>query len=98
MRHRDHLEHEVLQRTAALVETKVAAESASRAKSIFLANMSHELRTPMNGVLGMIDMARRRMADPKGLDQLDKAKLSAERLLGLLNDARPNGPCGHPPR
>lgn len=86
MRHRDHLEHEVLQRTAALVETKVAAESASRAKSIFLANMSHELRTPMNGVLGMIDMARRRMADPKGLDQLDKAKLSAERLLGLLND------------
>jgi CheY-like chemotaxis protein/two-component sensor histidine kinase len=48
--------------------------------------MSHELRTPMNGVLGMIDIAKRRMADPKGLDYLGKAKLSADRLLGVLND------------
>jgi signal transduction histidine kinase len=63
-----------------------AAEAASRAKSTFLANMSHELRTPMNGVMGMIDLARKRMADAKGLDQLDKAKLSAERLLAILND------------
>lgn len=62
------------------------AEQASRAKSAFLANMSHEIRTPMNGVMGMIDMARRRMDDAKGCDLLDKAKLSAERLLGLLND------------
>ena len=85
-RYRDHLEELVETRTADLVEAKVAAEAASRAKSSFLANMSHELRTPMNGVLGMIDMARRRMVDAKGLDQLDKAKLSAERLLGVLND------------
>jgi CheY-like chemotaxis protein len=48
--------------------------------------MSHELRTPMNGILGMIDLAKRRMADAKGLDQIDKAKLSANRLLGILND------------
>jgi signal transduction histidine kinase len=40
----------------------------------------------MNGVMGMIDIAKRRMADPKGQDQLDKAKRSAERLLGVLND------------
>ena len=84
--HREHLEQEVVQRTAALVEAKIAAESASRAKSTFLANMSHELRTPMNGVMGMIDMAKRRMVDPKGLDQLDKAQISAERLLVVLND------------
>jgi CheY-like chemotaxis protein len=71
---------------ADLVEAKVAAEAANIAKSAFLANMSHELRTPMNGVMGMIDLARRRMADPKGLDQIDKAKFSAERLLGVLND------------
>lgn len=84
-RHRHHLEQLVKERTAALSIAKDAAESANRAKTAFLANMSHELRTPMNGVLGMIDLARRRMADAKGLDQLDKAKHSANLLLGVLN-------------
>jgi PAS domain S-box-containing protein len=72
-----HLEERVRQRTADLETTnqlltqeKLRAEAANRAKSTFLANMSHELRTPMNGVLGMIELAKRRMADPKGLDQL----------------------------
>jgi PAS domain S-box-containing protein len=85
-RYRQHLEEIVAERTAQLVEAKVSAEAANRAKSAFLANMSHELRTPMNGVMGMIAMARRRMADPQGVDHLDKARLSAERLLGVLND------------
>jgi two-component system sensor histidine kinase BarA len=84
--HRHHLESLVQERTADLSAAKDVAEAASRAKSTFLANMSHELRTPMNGVMGMIELARRRMADAKGLDQLDKAKLSAERLLAILND------------
>ena len=84
--HRDHLEDLVAKRTEELVLSKLAAEAASHAKSAVLANMSHELRTPMNGVLGMIDLARRRITDPKGLDYLGKAKLSADRLLGVLND------------
>jgi PAS domain S-box-containing protein len=85
-KHHHHLETLVEERTVELTDAKVAAEAANRAKSLFLANMSHELRTPMNGVLGMIDIAKRRMADPKGLDYLGKAKLSADRLLGVLND------------
>ncbi len=84
--YRHHLETLVEERTVELTDAKVAAEAASRAKSAFLANMSHELRTPMNGVLGMIEMAKRRMADPKGLDYLSKAKLSSDRLLDVLND------------
>ena len=86
IRHRDDLERLVAERTEALAAAKDAAEAANIAKSAFLANMSHELRTPMNGVLGMIEIAKRRMADAKGLDQLDKAKRSAERLLGVIND------------
>ena len=84
--HRHHLEEIVESRTAELVDAKVAAESANHAKSAFLANMSHELRTPLSGVIGMIHLAKVRVTDPKTLDQLDKAKLSAERLLGVLND------------
>ena len=85
-KYRQHLEELVDSRTAELVSAKVAAETANRAKSAFLANMSHELRTPMTGVMGMIGLAKRRMTDATGLDQLDKAKLSAERLLCVLND------------
>jgi hypothetical protein len=85
-RHSKHLEDLVMERTLELVDAKDAAEAANRAKSAFLANMSHELRTPMNGVMGMLALAKRRMTDPKGQDQLDKAKSAAERLLGVLND------------
>ena len=80
------LEQMVDARTSDLNLAKGAAEAANQAKTTFLANMSHELRTPMNGILGMISLARMRMTDPKGLDQIDKAKSAAERLLVLLND------------
>ncbi len=60
------LEQMVDVRTHDLNLAKGAAEAANQAKTTFLANMSHELRTPMT--------------DPKGLDQIDKAKSAAERL------------------
>ena len=69
-----------------LVEALAAAEAASRAKSTFLANMSHELRTPMNGIMGMTGLALRQAQDPRQIDQLNMAMISAERLLGIIND------------
>jgi two-component system sensor histidine kinase/response regulator len=83
---RDLLEARVIERTTALSIAKEAAEAANRAKSVFLANMSHELRTPMNGILGMTELLRRRVTDPKALDQLGKVTHSAQRLLGIIND------------
>ena len=41
---------------------RARAEEASAAKSEFLANMSHEMRTPLHGILGMLQLARRRRA------------------------------------
>ena len=69
-----------------LLEAKKAAEAANVAKGQFLANMSHELRTPMNAILGMIDVALPKIADPMVQDCLQTAKGSADLLLTLLND------------
>jgi two-component system cell cycle sensor histidine kinase PleC len=44
-----------IQAEAKLREAKVAAESASAAKTAFLANMSHELRTPLNAIIGFAE-------------------------------------------
>lgn len=80
------MEQRIVQRTAELVTARDAAEAANRAKSAFLSNMSHELRTPMNGVMGMVELARMRATDPKQIDWLEKACNCAVHLLSVIND------------
>ena len=85
-RHRQNLERRVEERTAALLEAKQAAETASRAKSSFLANMSHELRTPMAAIIGMTGLSLLRTQDPVLRDHLGKVEQASQHLLGLIND------------
>ncbi len=65
---------------------RLAAESASQAKSAFLAHMSHEIRTPMNAVMGMTLLALRADPSPKVRDYLQKIQSSSRHLLGVVND------------
>jgi signal transduction histidine kinase len=72
-----------------IVETaRDAAMDAAETKSRFLANMSHELRTPLNAIIGFTRIVRRNAGalPAKQVDNLSKILISAERLLGLIDE------------
>jgi len=88
MKHRDHLQTLVEERTAGLRAAKEAAERASAAKSEFLANISHELRTPMHSILSFASLGNEKAANAtadKLAHYFRRIHQSGERLLGLLN-------------
>ena len=75
---------------AELVQSKEAAEYASRTKTEFLAHMSHELRTPLNAIIGFAEVIKGEMFGKAGQQKyVDYAKdihRSGEHLLDLIND------------
>lgn len=63
-----------------------SAQRANRAKSRFLTMMSHELRTPMNGVLGMLALAKRPGLPTPQHRMLEQAERSGRQMISLLAD------------
>lgn len=86
LRHRNHLEELVQERTTELETARDAAEAASRAKSNFLSTMSHELRTPMNAIIGMSHIIRHDSCDTVLQQRLDKVLEAAKNLLSIINN------------
>ncbi|MHC6529059.1 TMAO reductase system sensor histidine kinase/response regulator TorS [Vibrio proteolyticus] len=100
LRHKEHLEELVTERTSQLqqanqqlnqevtnhAKARADAEQASRAKSAFLATMSHEIRTPMNGVLGTARLLQESSLDRKQRHYVDVINRSGKTLLAILND------------
>jgi signal transduction histidine kinase len=68
----------------------VAAQQASKRKSIFLAKMSHELRTPLNAVIGYAEILRENFVEQpnsaRKMQDLDRIHAAGRHLLALVNE------------
>ena len=71
---------------AKIQEALEKAEAASSAKSVFLANMSHDIRTPINGIMGMVTLARKEEMNETVANYINKIDIASNHLLSLVND------------
>ncbi|APH38273.1 hypothetical protein BHR79_01420 [Methanohalophilus halophilus] len=74
----------------AIIEGKIAAENANKAKTEFLRNASHELRTPLNSIIGFSSiLIDKRDSEPLTKNQLKYIKIvlkNGDHLLKVFND------------
>ena len=78
---------DTMAKNQALSDALAVAEDANKAKTAFLSNMSHEIRTPMNAIIGLDNIALNDdTISDKTRDYLEKIGVSAQHLLGIIND------------
>lgn len=70
-----------------LSDSLARAEEAGRVKKQFLSRMSHDLRTPINGITGMLEIAKKNINNPKQIEEcLKKISMSCDNLMSLVQD------------
>lgn len=70
-----------------LMEARVQAEEASKAKTSFLFNMSHDIRTPMNAIMGFTNMLAKYQDNPvRRAEFIRKISESSHVLLSIINN------------
>jgi len=69
-----------------LIDARMEALRASKAKEYFLSNMSHEIRTPLNAIIGFVNLLRDETVSKKHRNYLDIIHNSGENLLSIIND------------
>ena len=82
-----HFAKQLAQAHDQLLDAKITAEAANKAKSMFLANMSHEIRSPMSSIIGFSEILNEEELDVEEVQEMAGIIMKNGRnLLDLINE------------